>query len=111
MGVWELKYQLRQSEKMLRGCEVVHLGVVGSDITGISHVHQKPLPPKGSVAFGMKRAVAGVQNTAPQPLATTSALLATMSARGPPCPNNHSAFCSQHEWRGRRSLLGLEWFC
>lgn len=56
MGVWELKYQTRQSEKMLRGCEVVHLGVIGSNIAGISHVHQKPLPPPGSAAVCMERA-------------------------------------------------------
>lgn len=85
VGVWELKYQTRQSEKMLRGCEVVHLGVIGSNIAGISHVHQKPLPPHGSAAVGMKRAAGlGV----PQPPATASALLATMSVPGPSCPDN-----------------------
>lgn len=54
MGVWELNYQPRQSEKMLRGCKVVHLGVIGSDLAGITHVHQKLLPPKGSAVVSME---------------------------------------------------------
>lgn len=54
VGVWELNYQPRQSEKMLRGCKVVHLGVIGSDLAGISHVHQKLLPPKGSAVVSME---------------------------------------------------------
>ena len=53
VGVWEIKYQTRQSEKMLRGCKVVHLRVIGSNIAGISHVPQKLLPPN---SCGMKRA-------------------------------------------------------
>lgn len=65
--VWEPKYQIRQSEKMLRGCEVVHLGVIGSNIAGISHVQQKPLPPNGSAAVGMKQAAGLWQVSKTQP--------------------------------------------
>lgn len=59
MGVWELKYQPRKSEKMYRGCKVVHLRVIGSDLAGISHVHQKLLPPKGPAVVSIEWA-AGV---------------------------------------------------
>lgn len=63
VGVWELKYQTRQSEKMLRGCKVVHLGVIGSNIAGISHVHQKPLPPLQQSAWnGLLGCSGGVCN-------------------------------------------------
>lgn len=68
VGVWELKHQTRQSEKMLKGCKVLHLGVIGSNIAGISHVHQKPSLPNRSEVVGVKWAVVGVQNTVPQPL-------------------------------------------
>lgn len=54
VGVWELKYQPRQSEKTFRGCRAAHLGVIGSDLAGISHVHQKLLPPKGSAVVSME---------------------------------------------------------
>lgn len=81
MGVWELNYQARQSEKMLRSCEVVHLGVIGSDAVGISHVHQELLPPIVSTAVSVEllgcRGIlgwVGVWNATPQLLATTLAL-------------------------------------
>jgi len=80
---------------MLRGCKVVHLRVIGSNIAGISHVHQKLLPPNSRAAVGMKRAAGlwrGVQSAAPQPPATTPALLVTMSALGPSHPDNPSCF-------------------
>lgn len=86
---------------MLRGCEVVHLGVIGSNIAGISHVQQKPLPPNGSAAVGMKQAAGLWQVSKTQPPATSSAPLVTMAARGPSRPDNPPSFLwalfRQHE--------------
>lgn len=99
VGVWELNYQARQSEKMLRSCEVVHLGVIGSDAVGISHIHQELLPPIVSTAVSVEllgcRGIlgwVGVWNATPQLLATTLALsfplLTSFSVVPGPCSGN-----------------------